>query len=588
MKFYDLALIFEHISTESSRITITKLLAQAFAQADAEEARMITYMVLGQLRPPYKGTQFNLAEKTLVKIIAEVVHLSVEEVKRHAEQTGDLGIVLKSHTWQRSQDLPLVEVYQELIVIEKISGAGAQESKSRTVKKLLQSLDSLSASYVVRIILGKLRLGFSEMTILDALSWMAAGTKSLRKTLENAYNICTDIGLIAYTLKKEGQQAVKNLHIRVGTPIRPAAAERLPSAEAIINKIGLCIAEPKLDGFRLQIHLDKSEAHAPRVAFFSRNLQDMSPMFPEITEAVSKLSVKNIICEGEAIVYDEQTESFVPFQETVKRKRKYGIESMAQELPLKVFLFDIIYLNDHSLLEKTTQERRAVLEQLMHRAHSPTLMLIPAKTISSASDLEEYFLHALETGLEGLVVKKPSAPYQAGKRNFNWIKLKRVREGHLADTIDCVVLGYYYGKGKRAAFGIGAFLVGVYDPHDDTFKTVAKIGTGLKDADWRELKQKCDALKTIKQPHNVICAPELIPDIWVVPEIVCIIYADEITCSPLHSAGKTAKTHGFALRFPRFIGYRPDKKAIEATTVEEIISLFKLQYAQVKKAACAK
>jgi DNA ligase 1 len=165
-----------------------------------------------------------------------------------------------------------------------------------------------------------------------------------------------------------------------------------------------------------------------------------------------------------------------------------------------------------------------------------------------------------------------------GKRNFNWIKLKRHSAGHLNDTVDAVVLGYYFGRGKRAQFGIGAFLVGVYNPDRDMYETVAKIGTGLKDADWIDLKARLDKIQVSEKPHNVDCAPELAPDIWVQPEIVVVVLADEVTQSPLHAAGSGPEKLGFALRFPRFMGYSIDKQATQATTAHEIEELFKLQY----------
>jgi len=210
--------------------------------------------------------------------------------------------------------------------VQEISGTGAQEEKITKMKDLLADLDPLSAKYVVRIILDTLRLGFSDMTLIDALSWMIAGDKSLRAALEDAYNVCADIGLIAETLKEKGIAAIEKMHIHIGVPIRPAAAERLPNAKAIIEKIGHCIAQPKIDGFRLQIHMDTTKKPT-RIHFFSRNLQDMSHMFPDMTEAVKTLDVESIICEGEAIAYDPDSNTFLPFQETVKRKRKHGFRA---------------------------------------------------------------------------------------------------------------------------------------------------------------------------------------------------------------------------------------------------------------------
>ena len=205
------------------------------------------------------------------------------------------------------------------------------------------------------------------------------------------------------------------------------------------------------------------------------------------------------------------------------------------------------------------------------------LQVIEEKQITTAEELEAYFFASVGEGLEGIVVKRPDAIYQPGKRNFNWIKLKRQEEGHIEDTIDCVVLGYYPGSGKRAAFGIGAFLVGLFNKKDDRFETVAKVGTGLTDQEWIDLKKRCDAIKVSHKPNNVVCAKELYPDVWVQPDIVCQIRADEITQSPTHMAGKGDGKLGLALRFPRLMGYRVDKSPRDATTVTELRDMYEHQ-----------
>jgi len=306
----------------------------------------------------------------------------------------------------------------------------------------------------------------------------------------------------------------------------------------------------------------------------------MSFMFPDLTRKLLALPVKSIICEGEAIGYDPNEGTFLPFQETVKRKRKHGIEKAVSDFPLKLFLFDLLYLNGKELLQEIHEQRRKKLEQLFKKFKSHQIFVTEEVKIKNVEELREYFANAIASGLEGLVVKRSDAIYQPGKRNFNWIKLKRQEEGQLEDTIDCVILGYYSGKGRRAAFGIGAFLVGVYLKKEDIFQTIAKIGTGLKDEGWKELKRRCDAIQVKKKPINVECAKELVPDVWVAPEIVCLVRADEISLSPLHAAGKTKKNLGFALRFPRFMGYRLDKSSQEATHVKEIKRLYEDQFAR--------
>jgi len=577
MKFFQVSEVFEQIEKVTARLQITRLLAGLLGQANAQEAAIICNLSLGQLYPPYIGTQFNIAEKNIIKTLAKFLVRSESIITREVKRFGDVGAILVQYEWPTQKNLTVTQAFDALCSIEKIGGVGSQKKKIKQLSLLLADLNTLSAKYVVRIVLGKIRLGFFDMTIVDALSWMEAGDKSLRSIIENAYNIRADIGLIALTLKAKGIKVIEEMHIKVGIPIRPAAAERLPTAKAIIEKIGTCVAQPKFDGFRLQIHIDKTKTK-PAIHFFSRRLQDMSFMFPDLTKELLALPVDNIICEGEAIGYDPSEETFLPFQKTIKRKRKHDIEKAVAEFPLKVFIFDLLYLNGKELLNESHAERRKKLEQLLKGFKSNQIFVTEEVVTKNVQELKKYFSNAIASGLEGLVVKRPDAVYRPGKRNFNWIKLKREEEGHLEDTIDCVILGYYRGKGRRVAFGVGAFLVGVYLKKEDTFQTIAKIGTGLKDEEWVVLKKKCDAIQVKKKPINVECAKKLFPDVWVTPEIVCVVRADEISLSPLHVAGKTKKNLGFALRFPRFMGYRLDKSPQEVTQVKEIKRLYEDQF----------
>ena len=576
MEFIAVAQAFEQIEQVSARLEMTRLLADLLKKSTANEADIICHLSLGQLHAPHIGTKFNMAEKNVAKALAVMLAVDEPTIEKDAKTLGDLGLVIQHDSWKAQDSLTINQVYKELCAIEQTSGTGSHDEKVNALVALLKQVDPIAGRYIARIILGKLRLGFSDMTIVDALSWMITGNKSLRETIENAYNVCADIGWIARELKEHGITKIEHLHPQVGVPIIPAAAERLPTAAAIVEKIGSCEAQAKLDGFRLQIHVDKTGTE-PKIHFYSRNLQDMSAMFPDLTAAFETLDVKSIICEGEAIVHDPHTGTFSKFQETVKRKRKHGIEEAIKDFPLQVFIFDVMYLNGKDVMGLPHTQRRALLLETFD-VTNPLIRVIEEKKVTTAKDLEDYFYANIASGLEGLVVKRPDSIYQPGKRNFNWIKLKRQEEGHLEDTIDCVILGYYAGEGKRVHFGVGAFLVGVYNKKEDRFETVAKIGTGLKDEDWKDLKQLCDTIKVKEMPKNVMCAKELYPDVWVNPEIVCRIRADEITISPLHTAARTESKQGYALRFPRFMAYRTDKSAPEATTIEEIEHLYNDQF----------
>jgi DNA ligase-1 len=579
MKFSRVAQLFEKLETISSRVEKTKLLAALLAEMTPEQAQMVTYLSMGDLYASYKNLQFNIADKGLIEIIASLIEKSAEQVEQQYKISGDLGTVVQLDWQGQDQGLSIEQVYNHLVAVASIHGNGSTDIKLKSLVSLLEQLDGLSVKYVIRIITKSLRLGFSDMTLIDAFSWMTVGSKALQDPIEYAYNVCADLGLVVFTLKHDGIAGIKSMTSQVGIPIRPAAAERLATPQEVIDKLGTCVAQPKLDGFRLQIHLDK-RGYEPIIKFYSRNLIDMSAMFPDLVQEIMQLPVQTLICEGEAIGYQESTDTFLQFQETVRRKRKHNIGQVADEIPLRVYLFDLLYLNGQSMLESTHEQRRNTLSQIVQAANQSDIFIIDEKIVSTGKALDEYFLQTIGAGLEGLVVKKLDALYQPGKRNFNWIKLKRRTGQKLGDTIDTVVLGYYVGQGRRAGLGIGAFLVGVYNPQLDCFESVAKVGTGMTDIEFIDLKMRCDKVAVDCKPANVIVAKSLWPDIWTNPQIVCEIRADDITQSPLHAAGKTDDSLGYALRFPRFVKYRIDKSASDATSSTELAHLYEIQYQQ--------
>ena len=597
MQFSRLSQYFSRIEATPKRLEMTDILAELFKKSSSQEIDKICYLALGQLASLYEGIEFNLAEKMLIKILAEAYNSKESEVKKMYKEKGDLGEVAEELAKKKvisHKPLAISAVYDRLREIAEVSGTGSQEKKIIWMANLLRELDPLSARYVVRIPIKKLRLGFMDKTILDALSVAEVGDKSARPDIERAYNASADIGRIARVIKEKGIKGLAKIEVEVGTPIRMASAERLPTTKEIIEKMGgKTAAEPKFDGLRVQVHLDKSrnlkeresseqlslmgeEIGGPWVKIFSRNLEDTTAMFPEIVEAVQKFPVKSLIFEGEAIAYNPETEEFEPFQETAKRKRKYGVKEKAAELPLKVFAFDLLFIDGKNITQEPYQKRRSALAKLV-KGSEGTVLLAEEQEFTDPQKLEEFFMEQIEHGLEGIVTKRLDGVYQAGVRNFNWVKLKRVEEGHLADTIDCVVLGYYKGRGRRAEFGIGGFLVAVYDEKSDSFKTISRVGTGLKDEEWQQMKKRIDALKTKEKPKNADVVKELTPDVWADPSIVVAIRADEITRSPMHTAGARGDEPGLALRFPRLMAFRDDKSPQQATTVSEVEKLFKQQ-----------
>jgi DNA ligase-1 len=574
MKFTELASFFQKLETTSSRNAMTEILADLFKKAGTEEIDKICYLSLGQLAPLYEAIEFNLAEKMMVRVVARALDVGEEAIKREYKKTGDLGEVAGQMSnvppWaDQMSKLSVLQVYDRLYEVATESGEGSVERKIGKMAALLEDLDSQSAKYVVRIPLGKLRLGFSDLTILDALSWMISGGKSKRVEIEAAFNVRADIGQIARLIKLKGLKGLGSLRVQPGVPIMPALCQRLPTPEEMIKKMGKVAVEQKYDGTRLQIHFSKT-----KTSIFTRNLENVTSMFPDIARAMAaEVKAKEAILDGEAIGFDPKTGNFLPFQETIKRKRKYEIAEKAKEIPLKFFCFDILYKDGQDLLKTPFSQRREILERIVS-AKNKTITLSPQIVTQSPQELRKYHDEQIEKGLEGVVVKKWQAAYEPGRRGFTWVKFKQEKGkkgGGLADTLDCVVMGYYKGKGKRAGFGIGGFLVGIRKKEgSDQFMTISKIGTGLTDEQWREMKKRGDEVKVSHQPKQFAIDKNLFPDVWCVPKIVVEIEADNITKSPIH----TAK---YALRFPRLVRFRDDKSPSQATTLAEAEKLYRLQ-----------
>ncbi len=574
MRMKLLAEYFQRLEATTSRNEMVAILADMFRQADAASLDRIIYLCQGRLAPNFVPLEFGVSEKLTIRALAEMDGSDEETVRELYRTTGDLGTVAEQLAKGPSDALTVQEVFDLLYHLATASGPGSVAEKVAILQKLVQRAEGIEARYIVRIILGRLRLGIGDPTILDALSYAYAGDKSLRPKLERAYNLCSDLGLVARTLFAQGLPAIEAFTPSVGRPIRPALAERLPSPEAIIAKIGRCSVEPKYDGFRCQVHKDGTQ-----VKVFSRNLEDTTSMFPDIAEAaVLQIKDEKAIFEGEAIGYDPDTGEFVPFQVTVQRKRKYGIEEMREKLPLLLFTFDMMYCDEGDYTPRPLVERRARLaSMIVSRGEGDRILMSEGIITDDVEELTRFFDDCVSRGLEGIVAKRLESPYHAGARNFNWIKLKRSYQLELSDTVDVVLVGYLHGRGSRARFGIGSLLGAVYDEEEDKFKTIAKIGSGLSEEQWVEMKRLLDEIALPHRPARVDSLLE--PDVWVEPRYVVEVQADEITRSPVHTAGRAPEGgSGYALRFPRVIGFiRTDKGPEEATTVKEIQEMYAMQ-----------
>lgn len=586
MTFAKLCEYFEKLETTSSRLSLIKILSELFKEIHSpEEIEKVCYLVQGRIAPFFEALEIGMADKSIAQAIAQTYGSTKEAVLKEYAKKGDMGIVAQKFAQEargkhQEGSIAVDEVCEVLTKIANTQGEGTVEKRQILFTNLLKKVDSLSAKFLVRIPLSNLRLGIGDPTVLDALATVKLGDKSSRHYLEDAYNRTSDLGLIARTLwgvknAMHALAAVEKLAVVVGKPIRSELCERLPSAEKTIDKMGTVDSQFKYDGFRVQIHKNGQD-----ISLFSRNLENMTHMFPELIEGARRqIKATSAILDSEALAYNPDSEEFLPFQETTKRRRKHNIAETMAKLPLKAFVFDILYKNGKALIDEPLEKRLEILSTIVE--HDDTLFVAQTKKISDAKTLGLMLDDAISKGLEGVVVKKLTSPYEAGARNFNWVKLKRNQSGELTDTIDCVILGYIFGRGKRTAFGAGALLVGVYDKKADAFVTVSKIGTGLSDEEWKSIKNRTKGLEAEHKPARV--ASLITPSVWVKPEIVIEVLADEITRSPIHTAGAILKEGkvtepGYALRFPRLVSFRDkDKKPEDATDVKELIEMYKSQ-----------
>lgn len=598
MKFIVFSRALQELEQTSSRLEMTEQLAELYQKFEPDEIKAATYLMQGRLVPEYRSLEFNLSTKLIQRALAKLISghqknfatqtaeqadlfgeddLSQLEdlVKNKAKKSGDIGetaqnICQELNSKENSGDegsnesISLLEVFSQLEMVAAQEGKGSQERKIDSLIELWEQLEPLSVRYVTRIVMGELRLGFSTMTLLDALSWATHQDKSVRNELELAYNKQADVGRLATAYltaenDQERQELLDHYAVENGVPVVPALAQRLNTTKEVVEKMGKVIAEPKYDGLRVQLHFNRGEA----TKAFTRNLDEVSQMFPELEEAFAIIEAKSCILDSEAIGYDPDDGQLLPFQKTVTRRRKHDISSQAEEVPIRFYIFDLLELDGESLVDQPLEKRKEKLSEIF--PENEIFYETQYKISNDPDELREFHRQQLANDLEGAVFKKLEAPYRGGRKGWRWVKMKEAggEQGQLSDTLDCVVMGYYAGKGKRAEFGIGAILVGVRDKKEDKIKTITKIGTGLTDEQFKEMKKRLDKLAVEDQPAQYQVPKNLVPDVWAAPSLVIEVAADAITDSPVHEAG-------VALRFPRLIEFRDDKDWEQATTLEEV------------------
>ncbi|MEM2919129.1 MAG: ATP-dependent DNA ligase [Candidatus Nitrosocaldus sp.] len=571
--------VFDAMEATTKRTELTDLIVRLLKSTPRELIDKVVYLMLGRLRPEYEGIELGIADKMALRALAISSGLDMKRVEELYVKTGDIGDAAEEALSRRLQSvlfkdkLTVERVYSTLEKIAMLKGEGSQDAKIRYICNLLNDAEPREGKYILKIITSRLRLGVADYTILDALALAFTESKENREILERAYNLTSDLGLVARTIALDGLDAVKAIRIELFRPIRPMLAERVSSAEEALEKMGgRCAAEYKLDGERLQIH-----KHGNNVKIFSRRLEDITSHYPDAINAIITCIKVDVIVEGEAVAINQDTQEYLPFQELMHRRRKYGIEEAMREYPIALHLFDTLYINGNECIDLPYVERRRMLEGLVKSSSDSIVSVVPMLIVSDAKSMEDYMFKAINEGCEGLMIKDLKSPYRAGARGYAWIKLKREYRSELADTLDLVIVGAFHGRGRRVG-RYGALLLASYNREDDTFYTVCKVGTGFTDEELERFYSMLNPYM-IKHRHARVNS-KLDADVWFEPRIVIEVIASEITLSPLHTCAMNAirEGNGLALRFPKFTGrVRDDKSAEDATSVDEIISMYRRQ-----------
>ena len=579
MLYSDLAETFDRLESTGSRLEMTSILAEFFRRADKGELRSIVYLSQGKLHPDFVPGVLGMADRLVMKAIAKASGNPDDKVEKLTIETGDMGQVAETMISRKkqmalfSEELTVARVVRGLTTIENADGKDSQDTKQKTLAGLLHDSGPLEARYLCRTVTGRMRVGAADMTILDALA-EAFATKEDRPAIERAFNVTCDIGLVAETIANGGMDAVRSIGVKVGSPVKVMLAERLPSISEVVEKMGgRCAMEYKYDGIRVQAHIGRDS-----VKLYSRRLEDLTSNFPDIAEALrARCGHDEAIIEGECVAIDPETGFMLPFQNVTHRRKKHGMDEAVRDVPVRIFMFDMLYADGEDWTPRPYLERRAALEEGFEIGDN--VQMTTMRMVGSPEEGEEFFANAIGARCEGIMAKSvaPDSVYRAGSRGFLWIKYKKDYQQALTDSFDLVVVGAFYGMGKRAG-RYGALLMAAYDGETGRFETVCKLGTGFDDAFLDAMPALLDGSLSESKPSSVDA--EMVPDVWFEPNVVLEVVAAEITLSPIHTAAKDVLKEGAGLgiRFPRFTGrVRDDKTPEQCTSVSEIIEMFEMQ-----------
>ncbi len=563
MLYRTLAEAFEKLERTASYLEKNSVIAELLRRTPEEEIERVVLLLLGRPWPAYVSKETGVGLQQLKKAIAKASGYSTGEVDKLMRELGDLGEVAarligkKKQATLFTEKLTVKKVFERIRQLPEVTGEGSVDRKTDYISELLTSASPVEAKFVVRTVLGDLRIGVAEGRLRDAI---ATAFDIDPEEVEHAYMLTTDYSMVAKAAAVGGRKGLGKLSVCVGHPVNPMLAQRAEDIDEILERMGGKAAfEIKLDGIRIQVHKEGDQ-----IQLFTRRMEDYSGMFPDLIEPLrNAVGVRRAIVDGELVAIDKRTGRPMPFQEVLRRRRKYGIKDTAEQIPVQIQLFDVLLVEDRPMLSEPYTRRRKMLEKIV-RVVEGRVGVVEQKVLDKKDEIQKFLDKAVRIGHEGLLAKDLNSNYRAGRREFLWLKLKPTVE-----TLDLVVVGAHYGKGKRAGV-FGSYVLAARDEETGRYRTVTRCGSGFTDEDLKDLTKMFKKIQ-IKRPHEEVDM-EIETDAYFEPRVVFEIAYEEIQVSP-----EEKHTSGMGLRFPRYLRVREDRRPEEITTVREIEELFELQ-----------
>ena len=548
MKYQELVNVYEALGATTKRLEKTDILADFFKRVEEEDLEKITLMALGSVFPSWSEEEQGIGDKLVMKAVGDAVGVSVDVVEDAIRDEGDIGAAAEKLYTKKaqmtffSQPLTVKFVYNQLRKLATISGSRSTARKISNILELLSSASGKEAKYICRTILEELRIGVGEGIIRDAISQAFDVDKAVA---ERAHMLTNDLGLVAKVAKLEGEDGLKKLTLIPGRPVKPMLAQLSEGIDISVEEMGCALCETKYDGFRTQFHKKGDE-----ITLFTRRLENVTHAFPDAVDFIRRgFPDEDFIAEGEIVGFKDDKP--LPFQTVLQRvRRKYDIHDAMKNVPIKIFLYDLLYFKE-PVVDEPIIKRREILENAVDTSVDELNLSDIVKVGSeNIDDAVELFNKSIAGGHEGIMIKNCAEPYIPGIRGKKMLKFKAEPE-----TLDAVIVGGTKGIGKRGEF-IGSYEIALRDEYGDLL-TITKIGSGLSDDDLANLtRQMKEIIISEKGTH-----------ITVQPKIVLEIKYSEIVKSPEYPAG-------YSLRFPIVKGIRTDKGVEDIDTIERLESMY--------------